>query len=888
MLGSDRMSDLLMNWEPKAVTSSEFKYTNDIPTEIADSSYGGWSARSGSSASQSSNAESKIDLPPSQGGHRNKNVKSSERSGSDRPGMSSSKIHTEKTKPFVMRMPQGDPEVYSRQSTPSPKPRRVVSSSSDSYVFMDTPVASSDILGKRGKTDTKSSMSDESPIPCFESREQELARKQGVSVPGGLPQSDTKWDVESRSWRAPSKKSFGYDHSKSQYECGGWGDGPADVKSLGDGWEKASGGAKSTLPPHLWNEYSHSSSKQRQLENKISALEDRLDGQQKSLQGLLGSHKEPSGLSNKDFVDLLQTAKSLMTRESAPQADTTIREAIHRVEVELAKLTVRDSAPSFASNSDGELALREVKRLEGILHSAVDTIGRQASLLNTLQQQQLSHAATCQQNATSCEQRIIDCESQMERYPGDWDIAEFKERINTSVDFDEKLLQKLDVVNERLSSLEEHSVSKTGYYNSWSEWVVYKCCKCRSTDHWPGECVIADKKMDILFSWEACSSCEHCGEKGNITHACSEGMHDASPYCFCGREHDTRKWCRECKPQPAQDPNSTPEAEHKTHYTCAFGQSHNKYASCGTCDEPGDLWSCDNDGTCRAYCESCFTGRPAGLCPMAVTYMCWTCAGEHHSSACPEYGVPESEKPHSSKECWLCAGEHPYDEVCPADEESKSNNDSVCDNDPCELPKKTESDKASICDDGQTEYHNEAAAGEDHGASIEQDDQSADCTKCGWTSHTSSDCPNFGLYCNQCKESGHVCPEFPQYDPCNACGSEHHVEYECTKNFSASLKPTNISSIKLPPPGVDLNEAWARADAALNGGWGLRLHNRCFICHGLNQSTCRGPDRQLYCKPCYDRGYGRTENAALDFACQHCHQYHYPDLSCTRALEASW
>jgi hypothetical protein len=191
------------------------------------------------------------------------------------------------------------------------------------------------------------------------------------------------------------------------------------------------------------------------------------------------------------------------------------------------------------------------------LHSKVqaleDTLTGALATIACLELRLTKHSQTCQGHQDSAEQRIADCEDQMDRYPGDWEIAGMNERINSAVDFDGKLLEKLDVVNERLSTLEQ-STSYRPY--STAARVDNNGVECIAANGWanvPCDCEFCEEENETksvsgpgspgcgVDHWSAdCPTyCTQCHEHGHI---CPEPLE--VPMCGgCGSYHYPDSQC---------------------------------------------------------------------------------------------------------------------------------------------------------------------------------------------------------------------------------------------------------------------------------------------------------------------------------------------------------
>ncbi|SMY20537.1 unnamed protein product [Zymoseptoria tritici ST99CH_1A5] len=479
--------------------------------------------------------------------------------------------------PYTMRMPTADSRARTVESTPTPQSRRVKSCDSDSFVFLETPLASSIVAEQQVGTGSRYSMGDGWGTPLRHKNDEWESHNGGKlstpvvkkhthikSVPGyasvstttppqfsfnyfGTQQNNDGWGCGNNGkslastpdpWGSPPSVSQGRWEplgASNKSRNAGWGAFDEDIESI-----KLDGGGDKSI----WNDgMSHAANVEssqtpavvagqlRNLEYRLADISDTLhqvvhfQEEQKSATADIKPTAIPHaclqqcpGDSIKSLSDLLSlTTKALAAPQVTPQVDTTTRESIHRVEVELAKLSVgfRGQAPPVINNNDGEVALREVKRLDGVLTRAIDTIERQASLIENLEKRQTTFATACNDRAVQCEVRIAECEDQMERYPGDWDTGEMNERINSAVDFDEQLLQKLDFVNDRLDKLE----NPTALNSYGCARVLCECDDCNTVGQAAEGRKIEDHQNGAGPDWQH-NTCSRCPTHTHYTRHC--------------------------------------------------------------------------------------------------------------------------------------------------------------------------------------------------------------------------------------------------------------------------------------------------------------------------------------------------------------------------------
>ncbi|KJX99990.1 hypothetical protein TI39_contig345g00055 [Zymoseptoria brevis] len=484
----------------------------------------------------------------------------------------STKPLSQKTEsPYAMRMPMGDSRARTVESTPTPQSRRVKSCASDSFVFLETPLASPNAGGKYGETVSSLSSyggwgqprsaitATPAASPVNHRNNDESYRMPNLVAATPVSQQNhsgnkDNWgqrfvDYQSKSQEAgsglldsakrsdgPEKPWNGLPSVTQHFVRGqGWTTSKNGVKVIDDknnlGWDQCSSPAKSE---------SKQTVDQSKLQNQIDSLQWRLADISDSLQQVLKSQEELkasvdqnkpaatahndsqpcSATPSKSLYDLLAMPTAIAPPQTTSQLDNATRESIHRVEVELAKLSVnlRGQAAPITNNNDGEVALREVKRLDDVLTRAIATIDGQASLIENLENRQTSFANMAHMyddRVVQCEVRIAECEDQMERYPGDWDTGEMNERINSAVDFDEQLLQKLDVVNERLDKLEDPTA-----LNSYGcARVLCECDDCNTVGQAAEGRKIEDHQNGAGPDWQH-NTCSRCPTDTHYTRHC--------------------------------------------------------------------------------------------------------------------------------------------------------------------------------------------------------------------------------------------------------------------------------------------------------------------------------------------------------------------------------
>ncbi|EGP91721.1 uncharacterized protein MYCGRDRAFT_90155 [Zymoseptoria tritici IPO323] len=265
--------------------------------------------------------------------------------------------------PYTMRMPTGDSRARTAESTPTPQSRRVKSCDSDSFVFLETPLASSNVADKQEETGSTISMGDgwgKSPasmvsmLPPYMSTERGWgnggqARPSSSAVKFGpvSPESSPCFGEVNAASSVYSKGRCGYNDDGESIFIPGRRQSKLTDDNLGWGAESV----RSPAPERPENSLEFAL-----LQNHVDCLQDRLDAMSQTLEqttqsleeqrmasattksaATAATHAQPcSENSIKSLSDLLSLTKALSIPQAASSVDNATRESIHRVEVEMA------------------------------------------------------------------------------------------------------------------------------------------------------------------------------------------------------------------------------------------------------------------------------------------------------------------------------------------------------------------------------------------------------------------------------------------------------------------------------------------------------------------------------------------------------------------------